>query len=367
MNINNIVHSFQCFTFQGHLSFRNLLVCLLVTVVRSLLINEVNFSHNHPFIEIAKEPLKEHDISVPNGHYGVIVFHYSVLRWDKQVKGRPRLRVRVAFDLTGYDFSQNFVVLGNVPNLQPNGRIKIKTKGYENWLQPPDKSYVFVVLTYHDTVGLLDEQNWTNLNLGRFTALAGNLHKYTKDNAYDMVYIESKNKASQHDKAEMYEEILALFEYKENNMGHIKSTEDELEPKSQNRCDFYSERFSPKSFKIGTPSPNNQNDCGYQNQAEVLNNEEDKEKNSCDKNDCNSAIEGSFEQSQPRKSVILRESMKALEEWSSPSKTDWEHVAFLVRTNQKELINWKLFLKPEYQAFLQYLIDPKDPKKSRFK
>ena len=76
------------------------------------------------------------------------------------------------------------------------------------------------------------------------------------------------HKASQRDKAEMLEEVLALFPYKENNMGNLKSTEDELEPMSQNRCDFYNERFSPKSFKMGSPSPNNQNNCDHQNQAE---------------------------------------------------------------------------------------------------
>lgn len=360
-------------TFQIRLLCRSLLIYVLITVVKCLLINEINFSHNDPFVEIAKEPEAEKDMAIPFGHYGLIVFHYSVLEWDKRNKDRPRLRVRVAFDLSGYDFTQNFFVLGNVPNLQPNiGQIKIPHKLDGNWLKPPDKSYVIIVLTFHNTVSLLDQQNWENVEFGgkkgRFTAVTGNLRKYIQENSYDMVSISSKNEASKGDKAKMFEELLALFPYKENSMWHLKSTEDEAEPKSQNRCNFYSEKFSPKSFQFGNPSPNRENHCDDQSKIEG---DIDKDQSTCNSESnpvyTSSAVEDSLKEKQAERSDLLEESMKKIEKWGGQVNTDWDYVAYLVRTNQNNLINWRLFLNPEVQTFLQYLIDPKDPKRSKFK
>ena len=86
-----------------------------------LLINEVSFTHEYPFIEIAREPTLDDDLTIPIGHYGLLIMELIVDYKKYHNKGTlPRFKIRAAFDLSGLDFSQNFKIIG------PNGDTCVK-------------------------------------------------------------------------------------------------------------------------------------------------------------------------------------------------------------------------------------------------
>ena len=60
-------------------------------------------------------------------------------------------------------FNQNFIVVGNVPMIQPRpGKLKYFFPLSEgpNWLKPQPKSFTIVMLTFHDTIPLFIDENF---------------------------------------------------------------------------------------------------------------------------------------------------------------------------------------------------------------
>lgn len=337
---------------------------VLIPTVMCLLISEVNFSHGHPFVELAKETTDDDDMAVPNGHYGVLILEFLVdwRKWEKSAS-LPRFKVRAGFDLSGTDFSQNYKVIGNAPSLQEwQGKMKYHINVGDNWLKPPKKSFTVVILTYNPIKPLLDHENWEGTQIGErnsWTGLTGNLRQYVTESSHDMVAIGDKDSATDLDKMKLYSEFIALFSF-EDTSWYLKSTENEVEPKSHNKCDPY-ERFTMTGFKIGSPTPNDRNDCPSNNPVENAGEPMDAQEM-----DCESADDFPSVQIGKDRLAALKESVSKLDkEWKTSRNKDWEYIAHLVKTHQSDKLSWKHFLKPEIQDWIEYLIDPNDLTKSR--
>ena len=321
-----------------------------------LLINEVSFTHEYPFIEIAREPTLDDDLTIPIGHYGLLIMELIVDYKKYHNKGTlPRFKIRAAFDLSGLDFSQNFKIIGNTPTLRDwIGKMNYYLRNDDNWLRPAKKSATVVVLTYNVDKPLLSKENWIGTDMGSrkpWIGLAGNLHKYVVDNSYDMVSLGDANVADA-DSLQLYNEYVTLFSLKDPTW-YLKSEEEELEPKSHNRCHPYNKRFSLGSFENGTPTPGLPNVCPRKDLGEAM----DTNENQCEPTNI----------SQERLSAIKRTVEKLDSEWIRPQKNDWGYVANLVKTNQNDKLNYKYFLKPEVQEWIEYLIDPTDPTKNKIR
>lgn len=305
-------------------------------------------------MELAKEPDVDDDLIVPNGHYGLLIMDYDVNRRIR-TEGVPRLRIRAAFDLTGLDFSQNFVVLGNVPVLQPKqDKLKYLLTRLENdnWLKPLEKGFVIVILTFHDTIPLFHDDNWEDIEFTRkqWTGLAGQLKTYVKESRHDLVAIADKEAAKSQDRLRMINEIMELYPF-EDTSWILQSTEEENEAKSLNKCLFYEKRFSGNSFTKNRPTPNQKNECDEQIQI----NEEETNQNQCT-------------QIEPGKLEAMKEALERMEaDWEFKNEVDWEFLAYLAKRYQNDLINWEVLLVPEIQEWLMVILDPENYKNSRYK
>ena len=244
-----------------------LLSWLTITIVgyESLVINEINYAGGKPFVEIAKSV--DTEATGENlGNYGILVFEFQ--RKKERISKPTDFRLRFAADLSGSPWpADNFLLVGHpdyAPHISTNPGQRILYVGNSftpDFLVPPDKSYLFVVLTMSPNVPLLERNLWLFLTQ-RGKHLQGDLLTYVTANTVDGVILAGKDYPA---KCDRFNELKNQFGFPEDGQKFVTIPRILLPNRSMNRClppeILEHPPFAHKMFESLVPSPKLANPC----------------------------------------------------------------------------------------------------------